>query len=294
MIKKRSAGEYLFDGLNVVLMLVLVFITVYPLYYIAVCSISDSNQLIGARGMIFFPKGMNLRAYQSVFNNPNILTGYRTTIVVVVFGTLLNVIMTAIGAFLITRKKFAVRKVVSYMMVFTMFFSGGMIPTYLMVYKWLHLGDTLWALILPTAISTYNLLIMKSNFETLPDSLEEAAKIDGANDITVLVRIILPLSMPIIAVMILFYGVTHWNSWFQAMMYIRTRTRYPLQLILREVLLMNDVSGMGSSAAMGDQHMLGESIKYATIMVATVPILCVYPFIQRFFVKGIMVGAIKG
>ncbi len=294
MVQKRSAGEIVFDVINVLFMLLLVFITLYPLYYVAMCSISDSGQLMGSRGMMLLPKGFSLAAYQAVFSNPNILSGYRTTLIVVVFGTAISVMMTAIAAFLITRKQFAIRKVMAYMMVFTMFFTGGMIPTYLMVYKWLHLGNTLWALILPTAISTYNMIIMKSNFESLPDSLEEAAKIDGANDITVLFRIILPLSLPIIAVMILFYGVAQWNSWFQAMLYIRDRSKYPLQLILREVLLMNDTSGMGATAAAGDQYMLGESIKYATIMVATVPILFVYPFIQKYFVKGIMVGAVKG
>ncbi len=294
MVKKRTTGEHIFDVANVLIMILLAVITLYPLYYVLTCSISESNQLIGARGVMLLPKGFSLAAFQAVFNNPNILTGYRTTLIVVVFGTVVNVVMTAIGAFLITRKRFAVKNVVSYMIVFTMFFSGGMIPTYLMVYKWLHLGDTLWALILPTAISTYNLMIMRSNFASLPDSLEEAAKIDGANDIVILFRIVLPLSMPIIAVMILFYGVAHWNSWFQAMLYIRTRSKYPLQLILREVLLMNDTSGMGATASVGDQYMLGESIKYATIIVATIPILCIYPFIQKYFVKGIMIGAIKG
>ena len=261
MVQKRSAGEIVFVVFNVLFMLLLVFITLYPLYYVAMCSISDSGQLMGSRGMMLLPKGFSLAAYQAVFSNPNILSGYRTTLIVVVFGTAISVMMTAIAAFLITRKQFAIRKVMAYMMVFTMFFTGGMIPTYLMVYKWLHLGNTLWALILPTAISTYNMIIMKSNFESLPDSLEEAAKIDGANDITVLFRIILPLSLPIIAVMILFYGVAQWNSWFQAMLYIRDRSKYPLQLILREVLLMNDTSGMGATAAAGDQYMLGESIK---------------------------------
>ncbi len=294
MVQKRSAGEIVFDIFNVLFMLLLVFVTLYPLYYVAMCSISDSGQLMGSRGMMLLPKGFSLAAYQAVFSNPNILSGYRTTLIVVVFGTAISVMMTSIAAFLITRKQFAIRKVMAYMMVFTMFFTGGMIPTYLMVYKWLHLGNTLWALILPTAISTYNMIIMKSNFESLPDSLEEAAKIDGANDITVLFRIILPLSLPIIAVMVLFYGVAQWNSWFQAMLYIRDRSKYPLQLILREVLLMNDTSGMGATAAAGDQYMIGESIKYATIMVATVPILFVYPFIQKYFVKGIMVGAVKG
>lgn len=295
MIHKRSFGERIFDVCNIVIMLLLVFITLYPLYYVVMCSLSDSGQLMGSRGMMILPKGFSLAAYEAVFSNPNILTGYRTTLIVVVVGTLLSVFMTSIGAFLITRKQFAIKKVMSYMMVFTMFFSGGMIPTYLLVYKWLHLGDTLWALILPTAISTYNMLIMKSNFEALPDSLEEAAKIDGANDITVLFQIILPLSLPILAVMVLFYGVAQWNSWFNAMLYIRTRAKYPLQLILREILLMNDTSGMnGAAAAAGDQYMIGESIKYATIMVATLPILFVYPFIQKYFVKGIMIGAVKG
>lgn len=181
------------------------------------------------------------------------------------------------------------------MMVFTMYFSGGMIPKYLMVYKWLHLGDSVWALILPVMISTYNLLIMKANFAALPDSLEEAAKIDGANDILILFRIILPLSMPVIAVMFLYYGVGYWNSWFTAMMYLRTRAKFPLQLILREILLSNDVTSMDTGgASAGDRYLIGESLKYATIVVATVPILCLYPFIQKYFVKGIMIGAVKG
>lgn len=178
---------------------------------------------------------------------------------------------------------------------FKEFFSGGMVPTYLLVYKWLHLGDSLWALILPTAISTYNLLIMQSNFESLPYSLEEAAKIDGANDIQILFQIVLPLSTSILAVMVLFYGVSYWNSWFQAMMYIRTRAKYPLQLILREILLMNDTTtGMSSGGSESDRFMIGESIKYSTIMVATVPILLIYPFVQKYFVKGVMIGAVKG
>lgn len=294
MIKRKSAGESAFNAFNIIFMIVLMFITVYPLYYVAVCSVSDGSRLIGARGMILAPKGFSIAAYKAVFKNPNILTGYATTLIVEVAGTTLNVLLTAIGAFLVTRKNFAVRKLVSYMIVFTMFFSGGMIPTYLLVYKWLHLGDTLMALILPTAISAYNLIIMKSNFESIPDSIEEAAKIDGANDILILFRIILPMSLPIIAVMVLFYGVSHWNAWFDAMMYIRTRTKFPLQLILREILLMNDTSRMAATASVGEQYSLSESIKYATIMVATIPILCIYPFIQKYFVKGIMVGAVKG
>lgn len=296
MIKqKKSVGEHCFDIINVLIMIGIAIITIYPIFYVAVCSISDGNQLIGARGLILWPKGFDLSAYKAVFSNPNIFSGYRTTLIVVVLGTTLSVLTTAIGAFLITRKDFAAKKVMSYMMVFTMYFTGGMIPTYLVVNNFLHLGDTLAALILPMMISVYNLIIMKANFESIPDSIEEAAKIDGANDIVILFRIILPLSLSVIAVMILFYGVSYWNSWFQAMMYMHDRNRYPLQLILREILISNDTSSMGTtSSAAGDQYMIGESIKYATIIVATVPILCLYPFIQKYFVKGVMVGAVKG
>ena len=296
MIKqKKSAGEHCFDIINVLIMIGIAVITIYPIFYVAVCSISDGNQLIGARGLILWPKGFDLSAYKAVFSNPNIFSGYRTTLIVVVIGTTLSVLTTAIGAFLITRKDFAAKKVLSYMMVFTMYFTGGMIPTYLVVNNFLHLGDTLASLILPMMISVYNLIIMKANFESIPDSIEEAAKIDGANDIVILFRIILPLSLSVIAVMVLFYGVSYWNSWFQAMMYIHDRSRYPLQLILREILISNDTSSMGTvSSAAGDQYMIGESIKYATIIVATLPILCLYPFIQKYFVKGVMVGAVKG
>lgn len=294
MVTNKSVGEKAFSVFNIIFMVIMVIVTLYPFWYVVTCSLSDSSQLIGARGLMLLPKGFSLESYKTVLHNPNILTGYRTTLIVVLFGTALNVIMTAICAFLLTRKKFAIRGFMAYMALFTMYFSGGMIPTYLVVYKWLHLGDTLWALILPGAISTYNMIIMRTNFSEIPESLEESAKIDGANDILILFRIILPLSLPIIAVMVLFYGVAHWNSWFNALLYIRTRAKYPLQLVLREILLINDTSNMTAGASGSDRFFLGESIKYATIIVATVPILLVYPFIQKYFVTGIMIGAVKG
>lgn len=294
MVEKKSTGEKIFDVLNVLFMLVVILITLYPMYYVLVCSLSEGNALIGARGIILWPKGYSLDAYKSVFANPNIFTGYRTTLIVVVFGTILNLIMTSVGAFLITRKQFPLTKFLSYMMIFTMYFGGGMIPTYLVINNLYHMGDSLLALILPGAISVYNLLIMKANFQALPASLEEAAKVDGANDFRILFQIVLPLSQSVLAVMVLYYGVAHWNSWFDAMMYMRTRTRYPLQLILREILLANSAASMSGGGSVGDQYMLGESIKYATIIVATLPILCLYPFIQKYFVKGVMIGAVKG
>lgn len=294
MVRKKSTGERVFNVFNIILMLAVIVITLYPMYYVLVCSFSDSNQLIGTRGLILGPKGFNTSAYEAVFNNPNIFTGYKTTLIVVVLGTMLNVFLTAIGAFVVTRKNFPIAKPISYMMIFTMYFGGGMIPTYLVVNNYYHLGDSLLALIIPSAINVYNLIIMKSNFQALPASLEEAAKIDGANDIRVLFQIILPLSKAVLAVMVLYYGVAHWNAWFEAMMYIRTREKYPLQLILREILLANSAQTMTQGAAAGDQFMIGESIKYATIMVATLPIMCLYPFIQKYFVKGVMIGAVKG
>lgn len=294
MVIRKTKKERIFDLFNFLFMLVMVVITLYPFYYVVNCSLSDSNFLVGNKGLMLFPQGFNLDSYKMVFKNPNILSGYRTTLLIVVLGTALNILMTAICAFLLSRKNFAISKAMSYLAVFTMYFGGGMIPTYLLIYSTLHLGDSIWALILPCAINTYNMIIMRTNFSGIPASLEESAKIDGANDIVVLFRIILPLSMPVVAVMVLFYGVAHWNSWFNAMLYIRTRTKYPLQLILREILLLNNTEAMSGAAAGTDKYNIGEGIKYATIIVATLPILFVYPFIQKYFVKGMMVGAVKG
>lgn len=293
MVVKDSIGEKIFKFCNIIIMIIMIVVTFYPFYYCLICSFSDSLSLIGERGIMLLPKGWNTSTYLAVLNNPNIKTGYGITIFVVVVGTIVNLVMTSLGAFLLTRKRFAIRKGLTYMMLFTMYFSGGMIPTYLVVYKFLGLGDSLWSLIFPGAISVYNLIVMRTNFAALPDSLEEAAKIDGANDWTVFSRIVLPLSKAIIAVMVLFYGVAHWNSWFNAMIYIRDRDKFPLQLVLREILLLNSTESMAGGAGSGDQFMIGEGIKYATIVVSTVPILCVYPFIQKYFVKGMMIGAVK-
>ena len=295
MIQKKTISGRIFDIFNYLFMIFMIAVTFYPLYYVLVRSFSNGAALVGSRGLMLWPKGFNLEAYKAVFANPNILSGYRNTLFIVVIGTTLNVIMTSLAAFLITRKNFAIKSALAYMMIFTMYFSGGLIPNYLLVSNVLHMGDSLSALIFPTAISAYNVLIMRANFAGIPDSLEESARLDGANELLILFRIILPLSIPIIAVMVLFYGVAHWNSWFNAMIYLREREKYPLQLILREILLMDSSDNMATSASGGaERFMLGESIRSATIIVATVPILLVYPFIQRYFVTGIMIGAVKG
>ena len=294
MVIKKSLGEKVFDCANVGFMIVLMMTMLYPLIHVFAASFSNSDQLMLHKGMLFWPVGFNTGAYKMVFNNANILNGYKVTIFIVVVGTAINIFMTSLGAYVLSRRDLYIRSFLMKFVVFTMFFSGGIIPFYLVVNNMLKLGNNLMALILPVAISTWNLIIMRTYFMGIPASVEESAKIDGANDFTVLFRIILPLSMPVVAVLILFYGVGHWNAWFHSVIFIRERNLYPLQLILREILIMNSSDSMMISTGNADKEALAESIKYATIVIATVPILFVYPFLQKYFVQGIMVGAVKG
>ncbi len=294
MVIKKSPGEKVFDFANIVFMLFFVFICIYPLWYVLVCSFSNSALIVGDKGFILWPRGYSLASYKAVFSNPDIISGYRNTLIILVLGTSLNVILTAFGAFAVTREKFALAKPMSIMMIISMYFGGGMIPMYLLVMNTLHLGNTYWAIILPGVISTYNLIILRTNFAAIPKSLEEAALIDGATDFTVFWKILMPLSLPALAVQVLFYGVAHWNSWFSSMLYLDDRTLFPLQLILREILISGNEESMASEVSAEESYNIGEGIRYATIIVATVPILILYPFIQKYFVKGVMVGAVKG
>jgi putative aldouronate transport system permease protein len=267
-------------------------ITLYPFLYVIFASLSDPSRIMANPGLLYKPLGFSLGAYKAVIKNPNIFTGYVNTCFLVTVGVAVNITMTALGAYFLSRKNVLWGKVVMFFIVFTMFFNGGLIPLYFTV-KGLRLDNTLWALILPTAINTFNLIIMRTAFMAIPDSIEESAKIDGAGHLLILFRIIVPLAMPTIAVMILFYGVGHWNAWFQAMIFLQKRELFPLQLILREILLMNDSFQMAMGANVGDQEMISETIKYAVIIVATLPILCLYPFLQKYFVKGVMLGSLK-
>lgn len=290
----KSRGERIFDLLNVSFMVLMIAVTLYPVYHVLMSSLSNSNRLIAHTGLMLVPQEFTLAAYRMVFENPNIMSGYRNTLIVVVCGTVINMVLTSMGAYALSRKRvFWTRPVMLYI-VFTMFFSGGLIPNYLLINNWLHMGNSLLALMIPGAISTWNLIIMRTSFASIPEGLIESAKIDGAQDFTILFRIVVPLSMPVIAVMILFYGVQHWNSWFPAMIYLRDRGLFPLQLILREILIQNSTQQLLSSASMEDVEAVGESIKYATIIVATLPVLFIYPFLQKYFVKGVMIGSLKG
>lgn len=288
----RSVSEVLFDSANVILLCLLSIITLYPFLYVLFASISTPAEFVQHRGILLWPKGFSLDSYRMVFENPNIIRSYLNTIFYVVVGTTLNILMTALGAYGLSRKNVMWKGAIMMLIVMTMFFDGGLIPKYLLV-KNMGLLDTYWALIIPSAMTTWNLIIMRTAFQGVPEALEESARIDGATDWTILFRIIIPLSLPVIAVMVLFYGVWHWNKWFDALIYLRDRDLFPLQLILREILIQNDTSSMMTSVGGGDRMPVGETIKYATIMVATLPILFLYPFLQKYFVKGVMIGAIK-
>jgi putative aldouronate transport system permease protein len=292
---RRTLGERVFDGLNITVMIVVMVVTLYPLLYVLFASLSTPEAIYRSKGLLLWPVDPTLGGYKLVFQNPSILSGYKNTIIYVVVGTTLNVLMTSLGAYVLSRKRLKFGKPLLLLIVFTMYFSGGLIPLFLIVRN-LGLIGRMWAILLPGAISTWNLLVMRTSFLTIPDSIEESAKIDGAQDFTILFRIIIPLSLPIMAVMTLFYGVSQWNSWFYAVIFLRDRAKYPLQLILREILIMK-VEGesmrLARTSDMQSVEMMG-LIKYAVIIVATVPILCIYPFLQRYFVKGVMVGSIKG
>jgi len=291
---KRSFNELLFDYSNVLFMFALVGMTLYPLLYIVFASFSDPTLLAEHRGLLAGPLGFSLDAYARVFENPNILTGYRNTIIYVTSGTFVNIVLTTLGAYVLSRRNVLWKEPIMFLIVFTMFFSGGLIPTFLLVGRSLGWINSPLALIIPGAIQTYNLIIMRTAFQEVPYELNEAARIDGANDFQILWQIYIPLVKPVLAVMLLFYSVAHWNSFFPALIYLRNRDLYPLQLVLREILIQNSTSNMTTTAASGDMQMISETIKYATIVVATVPILFIYPFLQRYFVKGVLIGSIKG
>ncbi len=295
MIVKKTPGSVIFNCLNTIVLVIVSLLCLYPFLYVIFASLSEARQIETYMGLLWRPLGFSLDAYKMVLQNAEVWVGYRNTIFYVVVGTVINLILTSLGAYVLSRRDFLWNKLLSPMVIITLFFNGGMIPTFL-VMKALGLYNNMWVLILISGISTWNLMIMKTNFAGIPQSLEEAAKIDGANEFFILIRIVLPLSMPVIAVMILYYGVAHWNAWFQAMIYLRNREMFPLQLFLREILIASQTSDMMNSMDIGtaDAQRVTEAVKYATIVVATLPILCVYPFLQKYFVKGVMVGAVKG
>lgn len=295
MVVKKTPGSVIFNCVNTIVLIIVSLLCLYPFMYVVFASFSEARQIETYMGLLWRPLGFSTDAYKMVLQNADVWIGYRNTIFYVVAGTAINLALTSLGAYVLSRKDFLWNKLLMPMVIVTLFFNGGMIPTFL-VMKSLGLYNSMWSMLLITGISTWNLMIMKTNFAGIPQSLEEAAKVDGANDLYILLRVVIPLSMPVIAVMILYYGVAHWNSWFQAMIYLRNRNLFPLQLFLREILIASQTSDMMNTMDIGtaDAQRVTEAVKYATIVVATIPILCVYPFLQKYFVKGVMVGAVKG
>ena len=291
---KSSLSKKLFDIFNVIFMLCVAFITVYPLWYVICASFSDGNRLMADNRALFLPLDFCFDAYVGVFKNKFILGGFTNTFLVLIGGLIISMALTIVAAYGLSRKDVYWNKLIMKLVTITMFFSGGLIPLYLLVSRNLHLNDSLLALILPNAINTFNLIIMRTAFSQIPASLEESARLDGASHFQIMTRIVVPLSMSTIAVILLYYAVERWNAWFYASIFLKDRAKYPLQLILREILMNNDTASMSADASANDQLSLGETIKYAVVVISMVPILVVYPFLQRYFVKGVMVGAVKG
>ncbi len=290
---RLSTGDRIFNVVNLTIMLFLCFVTLYPMYYVLVASFSSTVALMSRPGALWYPIDFTTGAYSLAFKHPLLLSGYKNIMTILAIALPINLIITLFAGFFMASKHVMFKKPIMAIIIFTMFFNGGMIPTYLNV-RGLGLTDSLWALILPGALSVYNAIICKTAIEALPESLLESANIDGANDITILFRIVTPLIVPTIAVLLLYYGIGHWNSWFPASLYIEDNYKLPIQNVLRAVLIANS-NILNATAAEGDQvNLYAESIKYAAIIVTTVPILAVYPFLQKYFVKGVMIGAVKG
>lgn len=297
---KDTKADKVFMGFNYIFVILSVAIVLYPLIYIISASISNP-QAVNSGEMWLFPKGFTMEGYKTILQNNSIWRGYLNTIYYTVLGTSINLIVTLPAAYALSRADFYGHKTFTTFMLITMFVSGGLIPSYLLV-KNLHMLNTVWALVLPGAVSVYNIVVTRTFFQTtIPREMEEAAIIDGCSDFKLFFKIILPLSTPIIAVMALFYGVGHWNSYFSALIYLSDKSMYPLQMVLREILVLNDMSSTptgGMTAEMAElmysKQQLAAIIKYGVMIVSTLPIIVVYPFLQKYFVKGMMVGSVKG
>ncbi|MCG7385304.1 carbohydrate ABC transporter permease [Paenibacillus sp. ACRRY] len=270
-------------------------VVLYPVFFVGIASISNPENVM--RGEVWlWPKNLSLVGYERLFANSELMKGYGNTLLYTVAGTLLNLVMTIAAAYPLSRPDFRGRTVFTILIVFTMFFSGGMIPTYLLI-KDLGMLDTFWVMIIPSALSVWNMLIMKTFFQnSIPKEIQEAAFMDGCSNMKVLLRIVLPLSGPVLAVMVLFYAVGHWNSYFNALIYLSDRDKYPLQLFLREILVQGQMQEMVdiSDDSLARSMMDAEAIKYAAVIITNLPMLILYPFLQKYFIKGVMIGAVKG
>ncbi|HBI72881.1 MAG TPA: sugar ABC transporter permease [Lachnospiraceae bacterium] len=304
MIRKRrkhkSLYNRIFDFFVYLILILLSIACLYPMVHILFASVSNPTELMAHNGLLLKPLGFTMDGYKLVFKDNSIFVGYRNTIIYVVLGTFVNMVMTIMGAFVLSRRDLYFKKAITILITITMFFGGGLIPWFLLM-KDIGMYNNIAAMILPTALNTWNMIILRTSFQAIPIDLEEAAVIDGASQVHILTKIILPLSKASLAVILLYYLVGNWNSWFNAMVLLKDRNLFPLQLLLKEILVMNDTTAtsVGSAGGVSINSVQGatayrELVKYCTIVIATVPILMVYPFLQKYFVKGVYVGSIKG
>lgn len=294
--KKRVSSEKTFDILNGIFLLILVIIVAYPLYYVLIASISDPYEVYAGKTFLF-PSKITFEGYKRVFQESSIAGGYLNSIYYTVLGTVVSVFLVMTTGYCMSKKTLPFRRTIMMFYVITMYFSGGLIPTYLVVSRF-HMLNSVWALILPGGVSVYNVIVTRTFFEnSIPNELYEAAAIDGSSNIRTFVKIALPLAKPIIAVMVIFTMVAYWNDWFTALIYMQDKAKYPLQLALRQILIQSQAlaSMMGNmDGGYAEANKLTELIKFASIVVGSVPMLIAYPFVQKYFEKGFMAGAVKG
>lgn len=292
MRKKKSIADWIFDFIVVSIVVLMCIAVLYPVYYMLVVSVSDGNAVL--RGEVSLsPIGFNMNAYKAVLENQYVPRSYLNTIIYTVVGTLVAVAMTAMCAYPLSRKYFYGRNIFTGIVVFTMFFDAGIISNYMVVNS-LHIKNSIWAIVLPGAINVWYMIIMRTFFQDIPEEIFESAKLDGANDLKIFVRIVLPLSKAVLATMVLFYAVGLWNQWLQPLLYLDERDKFPMQLILRNIVLGSDAALSKSMSTATDMATMGINIKYAVIFITILPILVIYPFVQKYFVKGVMVGSVKG
>ena len=294
--KLASRGDRAFDVTNYLLLAIVLLITIYPLYYVLIASFSDPFKVYAGETFLL-PAGFSLSGYRRIFLDSSIVRGYSNSLLYTVVGATISVILTCVSGYALSKKSLPGRRWLMLILLFTMYFNGGLIPTYLVVQK-VGMFNTLWALVLPNAVSVYNLIIARTFFESnIPDSLLEAASIDGSSNTGTMLRIVMPLSAPIIAVMAVFYAVGLWNNWFDALIYLTLSAMAPLQLVLRNILIKSQATSnmmTGMDANYAEKQKVTEMIKFASIVVASVPMLIIYPFVQKYFTKGVMIGAVKG
>ena len=298
MVRNKSIGSRVFNFVNIVFFAFVIIACILPVWHVFCASFSDAGWVLNQSGIIWQIHDFSLTGYKLVFENANIWTGYLNTFFYVIANTALGMLLTVMGAYALSRKDFLWANPVMLGISFTMLFSGGIIPSYILVTQYLDMYDSRWALIIPTCMNAFNLILIRTALQNVPASLEESAMLDGAGRFTILFRIMLPLIKATLATVVLYFVIGNWNSWFNAMIYLRTRSKFPLQLVLREILITaSDAATTGtvtSSTETGDTALYRQLTQYCTIIVSTVPIFIFSPFIQKYFESGVMIGAIKG